>query len=58
MYATGTDYDYAPIRPALDTARMMAVRAVALDSTLPETRTALAVFGEKDSAFVWLPRHR
>ena len=37
------DYAYAPMEPALDSARMMAERAVALDSTLPEARTALAV---------------
>jgi DNA-binding SARP family transcriptional activator/TolB-like protein/Flp pilus assembly protein TadD len=37
------DYSYAPLRPSLDTARMMAQRAVALDSNLPEARTALAV---------------
>ena len=43
VYGFMADYDYAPVRPALDTARAMARRAVALDSTLPETRTALAV---------------
>jgi TolB-like protein/DNA-binding SARP family transcriptional activator/Flp pilus assembly protein TadD len=37
------DYDFAPMGPALDTARMMARRAVGLDSTLSETRTALAL---------------
>jgi TolB-like protein/DNA-binding SARP family transcriptional activator len=42
-YGFMADYDYAPVAPMLDTARMMAHRAVALDSTLPETRTALAV---------------
>jgi TolB-like protein/DNA-binding SARP family transcriptional activator len=36
-------YGYTRAGPALDTARMMAQRAVALDSSLPETRTALAV---------------
>jgi DNA-binding SARP family transcriptional activator/TolB-like protein/Tfp pilus assembly protein PilF len=36
------DYGFGPIGPALDSARMMARRAVALDSTLPEARTALA----------------
>ena len=43
VYGFMADYDYAPVGPALDSARMMAQRAVALDSTLPETRTALAV---------------
>lgn len=37
------DYDYAPVRPALDSARIMALRAVALDSMRSECRTALAV---------------
>lgn len=36
-------YDFAPKGPALDSARILAQRAVALDSMLPETRTALAV---------------
>jgi TolB-like protein len=43
IYGIMADYDLAPVRPALDSASMMARRAVALDSTLPETRTALAV---------------
>ena len=43
VYHLMADYAYAPMRPSLDTARMMALRAVQLDSTLPETRTALAV---------------
>ena len=43
VYGLMADYAYAPVRAALDTARMMARRAVALDSTLPEARTALAV---------------
>jgi TolB-like protein/DNA-binding SARP family transcriptional activator/Flp pilus assembly protein TadD len=43
VYGFLADYAYAPVGPALDTARMMARRAFALDSTLPETRTALAV---------------
>jgi DNA-binding SARP family transcriptional activator/TolB-like protein/Flp pilus assembly protein TadD len=42
-YGFLADYTYAPVGPALDSARMMAERAVSLDSTLPETRTALAV---------------
>ncbi len=37
------DYNYAAAGPALDSARLMALRGVALDSTLPETRTARAV---------------
>ena len=36
-------YGYGAKRPAMDSARMMARRAVALDSTLPEARTALAI---------------
>jgi DNA-binding SARP family transcriptional activator/TolB-like protein len=43
IYGIMADYDFAPIRPALDSASMIARRAVTLDSTLPETRTALAV---------------
>ena len=43
IYGIMADYDLAPIRPALDTASMLAHRAFALDSTLPETRTARAV---------------
>jgi TolB-like protein/DNA-binding SARP family transcriptional activator/Flp pilus assembly protein TadD len=43
VYGFMADYAYAPVGPALDSASMMARRAVALDSTLPETRTALAV---------------
>ena len=44
-------YDFAPQRHALDSARIMARRAVALDSTLPETRTALAVSLANDGEF-------
>jgi tetratricopeptide (TPR) repeat protein len=36
-------YDFAPKVAALDSARILAERAVALDSTISETRTALAV---------------
>ena len=36
-------YGFASIRPARDTGRMMAQRAILLDSTLPETRAALGV---------------
>jgi DNA-binding SARP family transcriptional activator/TolB-like protein/Flp pilus assembly protein TadD len=43
VYGYMADYAYAPVGPALDSARMMARRAVSLDSTLPETHTALAV---------------
>jgi TolB-like protein/DNA-binding SARP family transcriptional activator/Tfp pilus assembly protein PilF len=43
VYGFLADYGYAPFQPTLDSARMMARRAVALDSMLPETRTALAV---------------
>jgi adenylate cyclase len=43
VYGFMADYGYAPTQPALDSARGMAQRAVALDSMLPETRTALAV---------------
>jgi DNA-binding SARP family transcriptional activator/Flp pilus assembly protein TadD len=35
-------YDFAPKGPILDSARILAQRAVALDSMLPEARTALA----------------
>jgi DNA-binding SARP family transcriptional activator/TolB-like protein/Flp pilus assembly protein TadD len=42
-YGLMADYKYAPVRPALDSAFIMARRAVALDSTLPEARTALAI---------------
>ena len=44
-------YDYAPVQPALDSARSMARRAVALDSTLPETRAALAMSLANEGAF-------
>jgi DNA-binding SARP family transcriptional activator/TolB-like protein/Flp pilus assembly protein TadD len=43
VYGFMADYNYAAVGPALDSARIMAGRAVALDNTLPETRTALAV---------------
>jgi TolB-like protein/DNA-binding SARP family transcriptional activator/Flp pilus assembly protein TadD len=43
VYGFLGDYSYAPLRPSLDSARMMAERAVALDSNLPEARTALAI---------------
>jgi DNA-binding SARP family transcriptional activator/TolB-like protein len=42
-YGFMADYKFASTRPALDSAFLMARRAVALDSTLPETRTALAI---------------
>ena len=43
VYNLIAEYNYAPTRPALDTAYALAQRAVALDSTLPEARTAVAV---------------
>jgi TolB-like protein/DNA-binding SARP family transcriptional activator/Tfp pilus assembly protein PilF len=45
------DYDYAPAGPALDSAREMARAAVALDSTLPESRTSLAMLLATDRKF-------
>jgi TolB-like protein/DNA-binding SARP family transcriptional activator/Flp pilus assembly protein TadD len=47
-------YGFAPLSAALDSVGVMARRAVALDSTLPETRTLLAISfanaGELDAA--------
>ena len=43
VYGFIADYALGPAAPALDSARMMANRAVALDSMLPEAHTALAV---------------
>lgn len=43
VYHLMAEFNYAPARPALDSAYAMAQRAVALDSTLPEARTAVAV---------------
>jgi TolB-like protein/DNA-binding SARP family transcriptional activator len=43
VYGLIADYNYGPAHPHLDSARAMARRAVALDSMLPETRTALGV---------------
>jgi len=43
VYGFLADYDFAPAGPALDTARRMARRAVALDSTHADTHSALAV---------------
>lgn len=43
VYGFIADYALGPAVPALDSARLMANRAVALDSTLPEAHTALAV---------------
>jgi TolB-like protein/DNA-binding SARP family transcriptional activator len=43
VYSMMAEYDFAPTGSALDTALMMARRAVALDSTLPEARSALAL---------------
>ena len=45
------DYDYAPVRPALDSARMLALRAVRLDSMRSQARTALAVAFASDREF-------
>jgi TolB-like protein/DNA-binding SARP family transcriptional activator/Tfp pilus assembly protein PilF len=54
VYQLMAFYDFASLPAALDSARMMARRAVALDSTIPETRTALALSladaGELDAA--------
>ena len=50
-YGLLADNDYAPVRPALDTARLLARRAFALDSNLSETRTALAVILAGDREF-------
>jgi Flp pilus assembly protein TadD len=43
VYGFIADYALGPAAPALDSARIMALRAVALDSLLPEAHTALAV---------------
>jgi TolB-like protein/Flp pilus assembly protein TadD len=43
VYGIMAEYDYAPIGPSLDTTEIMARRAVALDSLLPQARTALAL---------------
>jgi Flp pilus assembly protein TadD len=51
VYGFMADYDYAPARAALDTARIMARKAVALDSTLSEARTALAMSLSDAGAF-------
>jgi DNA-binding SARP family transcriptional activator len=42
VYGLLGHYGFMPLRPALDSARMMARRALALDSTLSETRSAVA----------------
>ena len=42
-YALQAHYNYMPKGVALDSARMMAQRAVALDNTLPEAHVALAL---------------
>ena len=44
-------YDYAPVPAALDSARIMAQRAMTLDSLLPESRAALAMSLANDGAF-------
>jgi TolB-like protein/DNA-binding SARP family transcriptional activator/Flp pilus assembly protein TadD len=43
IYGVLADYAFARVQPALDTASMMARRAAALDSSLPESRAELAV---------------
>jgi DNA-binding SARP family transcriptional activator/Tfp pilus assembly protein PilF len=43
VYGAGAHYGYMELRPALDSARLMARRAVALDSSLSTTRAAYAV---------------
>jgi len=43
IYGFMADYRFAAVGPSLDSARIMARRAVALDSTLADARTALAV---------------
>jgi tetratricopeptide (TPR) repeat protein len=43
VYGFLADYHYAPVEASLDTARIMARRAVELDSMLPEAHVALAV---------------
>ena len=43
VYGFEANYLFAPVGPALDSARLMARKAVALDSLHPDTRTALAV---------------
>jgi TolB-like protein/DNA-binding SARP family transcriptional activator/Flp pilus assembly protein TadD len=43
VYELMAFYDFAPVRAALDSAHMMAQRAVAIDSTLPEAHTAVAI---------------
>jgi serine/threonine-protein kinase len=43
IYALTALFGYAPAAPALDSARMMAVSAVARDGDLPEAHTALAM---------------
>jgi DNA-binding SARP family transcriptional activator/Tfp pilus assembly protein PilF len=45
-------YDLAAKGPSLDSARILAQRAVILDSTLPETRTAMAVSLANSGHFV------
>jgi TolB-like protein/DNA-binding SARP family transcriptional activator/Flp pilus assembly protein TadD len=43
VYGFEANYLFAPVAPALDSARLMARKAVALDSLHPDTRTALGV---------------
>ena len=43
VYHFMADYAYAAVGPALDTSRIMALRAVQLDSTVAETRIAFGI---------------
>ena len=59
IYGMMAEYDFAPYGLALDSAEMMARRAVALDSTLPEARAAVALalankgnFAASESEFI------
>jgi TolB-like protein/DNA-binding SARP family transcriptional activator/Tfp pilus assembly protein PilF len=51
VYSMLAEYDYAPARRALDSARLMARRAMTLDSTLPDARTALGMLLGTDREF-------
>jgi DNA-binding SARP family transcriptional activator/Tfp pilus assembly protein PilF len=50
-YTHMAHYDFAPKVRALDSARILAQRAVKLDSTLPETRSSLAMSLVNDGHF-------
>jgi DNA-binding SARP family transcriptional activator/Flp pilus assembly protein TadD len=51
VYSAIARYGFAPPRPARDSARIMAQRAVALDSNLSEARTALGISYADAAAF-------